>query len=53
MESQKQAMDDKQAEGSDKRKSYETPTLTKLGSVEQLTRGVTGAAPDNVTTSVV
>lgn len=40
MENKVQVMDDKQAEVVDEKKPYQTPTLTKLGSVKQLTQGV-------------
>lgn len=39
MENQVQATDDKQAEVGNEKKPYQTPTLTKLGSVEQVTGG--------------
>lgn len=39
MENQMQAMDDRQAEVGSEKKPYKTPTLTKLGNVEQLTQG--------------
>lgn len=39
MESQVQAMDDKQVEVGIEKKPYETPMLTKLGTVNQLTKG--------------
>ena len=43
----------KDAEGAGGKRPYETPTLTKLGSVEQLTQGVPNVAlPDNFGTSV-
>ncbi len=40
MEKQMQAKADKPAEVGSKKKPYETPRLTKLGSVEQLTQGL-------------
>lgn len=53
MEKQMQAMDDKQAEVVHQKKPYETPTLTKLGSVEQVTQGQPRVpVPDPGTVSV-
>lgn len=40
MEKNVNAMDDKQVEVSNEKKPYETPALTKLGKVTQLTQGV-------------
>ena len=42
MENQVQAMDDRQAEVGREKKPYETPTLTKLGTVQQVTQGGPG-----------
>ena len=39
MEDQVHAMDDQQAEESHEKKSYETPTLTTLGNLRELTKG--------------
>ncbi len=48
MEKDLKAMDDKQAEVGNAKKTYETPTLTKLGTVEQLTQGAPPRfRPDN------
>lgn len=40
MENQMQAIDDKQAEVGSEKKPYEMPTLTKLGTVQQVTQGI-------------
>ena len=39
MKKQMQTMDDRQAEVGKEKKPYQTPTLKKLGNVQQLTKG--------------
>lgn len=39
MRDQMQAMDDQQAEGAGGKRPYQTPKLTKLGNVRELTQG--------------
>ena len=48
MNHKKQSNEKQDAEGSGGKRPYETPTLTKLGSVEQLTQGMPVlAVPDD------